>query len=75
MPNELLSPFIRPLVLTEEEKQQLEEFLLTLTGNNVAEIVSDEFAAQIGELSTENPNWTHQNSLGFEEKNSNMVDQ
>ena len=65
VPNELLSPFIRPLALTEEEKQQLEEFMLTLTGSNVADIVSDAFAAQIGELSTEDPNWVHQNTLGF----------
>ena len=36
VPNELLSPLIRPLNLTEREKQDLEAFLHSLTGGNVA---------------------------------------
>ena len=65
IPNELLSKFIRPLGLSETEKQDLESFLLTLTGSNVPDIVADSFAAEIGELSKDDPNWAHEKTLGF----------
>ena len=65
VPNELLSSLIRPLGLTEEEKQDLEAFLHSLTGGNVADIVADAFAAPIGDLSSEDPNWAHENTLGY----------
>ena len=45
VPNELLSPLIRPLALTEKEKQDLEAFLHSLTGSNVPDLVADAFAA------------------------------
>ncbi len=64
-PNELLSPFIRPLGLSEQEKIDLEEFLRSLTGSNIADLVADAFAAEIGELSIDDPNWTHENKLEF----------
>ncbi len=63
--NELLSPFIRPLNLTQAEKADLLAFLESLTGHNVPAIVADAFAAQIGELGLEDPNWAHDNTLGF----------
>ena len=65
VPNELLSPLIRPLHLTEPEKQDLEAFLHSLTGGNVPDIVADAFAAPIGNLSREDPNWAHENTLGY----------
>ena len=65
IPNDLLSPLIRPLNLTEPEKQDLEAFLHSLTGGNVPDIVADAFAAPIGDLSTEDPNWAHENTLGY----------
>ena len=65
VPNELLSPLIRPLGLTEPEKLDLEAFLQSLTGGNVEDIVADAFAAPIGDLSTEDPNWAHDNTLGY----------
>ena len=65
VPNELLSPLIRPLGLTEREKRDLEVFLHSLTGGNVADIVADAFAAPIGDLSSEDPNWAHENTLGY----------
>lgn len=65
VPNELLSPLIRPLSLTEREKRDLEAFLHSLTGSNVPEIVADAFAAPIGDLSSEDPNWAHENTLGY----------
>ena len=65
VPNELLSPLIRPLGLTEQEKQDLEALLHALTGSNVPDIVADAFAAPIGDLSAEDPNWAHENTLGY----------
>ena len=65
VPNELLSPLIRPLELTEKEKQDLEAFLHSLTGSNVPNLVADAFAAPIGDLSSEDPNWAHENTLGY----------
>ena len=49
VPNPLLDARIRPLDLSEEEKQALVAFLESLTGDNVAAIVSDAFAAPIGD--------------------------
>ncbi len=66
IPNELLSPLIFPLSLSEQEKQDLEAFLRSLTGANIPEIVADAFAAPIGDLSAEDPNWAHDNTLGIE---------
>ena len=63
--NELLSPLIRPLGLTEREKLDLDAFLRSLTGGNVPDIVADAFAAPIGDLSTRDPNWAHENTLGY----------
>ena len=65
IPNELLSPLIRPLKLTEPEKRDLESFLHSLTGGNVPDIVADAFAAPIGDLSRDDPNWAHENTLGY----------
>ena len=65
VPNELLSPLIRPLGLTEPEKQDLEAFLRALTARNVPDIVADAFAAPIGDLSSEDPNWANENTLGY----------
>ena len=63
--NPLLSPLIRPLNLTEQEKQDLEEFLLSLTSSNYSMLVSDAFSAPIGDLKIDDPNWFHENTLGF----------
>ena len=57
--NELLSPLIRPLDLTEQEIEQLIAFMQTLTGSNVKTLVADAFAAPIGDISKEDPNWAH----------------
>jgi cytochrome c peroxidase len=49
IPNENLSPLIKPLGLTEKEVADLVSFLTSLTGSNVSTLVSDAFAAPIGE--------------------------
>jgi len=46
--NETLDPLIQPLNLTEIERSDLVEFLQALTGSNVPELVSDAYAAPIG---------------------------
>lgn len=63
IPNELLSPLIRPLNLSEEEIAQLVAFLLALTGGNVDILVADAFAAPIGEITHTDPNWAHETDL------------
>jgi cytochrome c peroxidase len=47
--NETQSPLIKPLNLNKNEINEIVEFLKTLTGDNVAEIISDAFAAPIGD--------------------------
>jgi len=47
--NENLDPLIKPLNLTAGEMDDLEAFLNALTGDNVRELVSDAFAAPVGE--------------------------
>ena len=48
--NENLDPLIKPLHLTEPEIEQLVVFLQALTGDNVSELVSDAYAAPVGDM-------------------------
>ena len=48
--NLLLDKRIRPLGLTDENKQDVVNFLKTLTGSNVGQLVSDAFAAPVGDV-------------------------
>lgn len=48
--NELLSPLIKPLHLSDEEKEALVVFLKNLTGDNVDKIVADSFTVPIGDV-------------------------
>ena len=57
--NEGLSPLIKPLNLTSQEKQDLVKFLESLTGSNVDALVADAFAAPIGDIKKGDPNWVH----------------
>lgn len=63
VPNELLSPLITPLNLSEKEIEQVLAFMNTLTGDNVETLVADAFAAPIGDLRQEDPNWAHDTDL------------
>ncbi|MFA7096198.1 MAG: cytochrome c peroxidase [Gammaproteobacteria bacterium] len=47
--HEQLDPLIRPLHLTREEMADLVAFLKSLTGDNVATLVADAFAAPVGD--------------------------
>ena len=50
VPNELLDPAIRPLGLSEQDKADLVEFLNVLTSHQVDVLISDAFAAPIGDV-------------------------
>ena len=58
--NPLKDSLISPLNLTEQEQDDLVSFLKSLTGSNVDILVSDAFAAPIGDLTQKDPNWAHQ---------------
>jgi cytochrome c peroxidase len=49
-PNQVLDPLIRPLGLSAEEKRDLVSLLDALTGSDVDDLVSDAFAAPIGDV-------------------------
>ena len=59
VPNEVLSPLIKPLGLTNEEMDDVVAFMMSLTGSNVGTLVADAFAAPIGDLTKDDPNWAH----------------
>ncbi|MEJ2455212.1 MAG: cytochrome c peroxidase [Candidatus Thiodiazotropha sp.] len=59
VPNELLDPLIRPLHLSETEKEDLVAFLMSLTGSNVDTLVADAFAAPVGDVGKGDPSWVH----------------
>ncbi len=61
--NELLSPLIKPLDLSDQEIDDVIEFLKSLTGSNIGTLVADAFAAPIGNISKDDPNWAHDNQI------------
>ena len=50
IPNEVLDPRVRPLGLSAAERDDLVSFLEALTGSDVNQLVSDAFAAPIGDV-------------------------
>lgn len=50
--NENLSPLLKPLGLSEQESADLVAFLNALTGGNVGKLISDAFAAPVGDSGT-----------------------
>lgn len=57
--NPLKDPLISPLDLSDQDQSDLVAFLKALTGSNVDTLVSDAFAAPIGDLTHKDPNWAH----------------
>jgi len=53
VPNPLLDPLIRPLGLSPPEAEDLTAFLGSLTGSNVNALISDAFAAPVGDTRRE----------------------
>tara|TARA_R110002049_G_scaffold13509_2_gene58554 strand:+ start:188910 stop:190262 length:1353 start_codon:yes stop_codon:yes gene_type:complete len=66
VPNELLSPLITPLNLTDKEMDQLVAFMRSLTGDNIEILVADGFAAPIGDIRSHDPNWAHDTEFKVE---------
>ena len=62
--NELLDPRIRPLGLSDAEIDDLVAFMQSLTGSNVDVIVADAFAAPVGDVTRDDPNWAHEHVAG-----------
>ena len=58
--NSLQDLRIKPLGLDTNEKNDLVSFLKSLTGSNVDVLVSDAFAAPVGDLTKNDPNWVHE---------------
>ena len=56
-----LADWNKCLNLSESEVDNIVEFLKTLTGSNVNELILDAKAAPIGEISLDDPNWFHEN--------------
>ncbi|MBD9354695.1 cytochrome c peroxidase [Methylomonas albis] len=50
--NENLSPLLKPLGLSDRESADLVAFLTALTGGNVSTLISDAFAAPVGDSGT-----------------------
>ena len=48
--NELLDPLIKPLELNTQERADLAAFLRSLTGDSVDALISDAFAAPVGNV-------------------------
>lgn len=65
VPNPLLDPRLRPLGLSDQEVDDLVAFLRSLTGSNVDTLVSDAFAAPVGDITGADPNWAHDNRLEY----------
>lgn len=59
VPNEVLDPLIKPLHLSQLEKQDLIAFMKSLTGSNTDVLVSDAFAAPVGDITKADPSWVH----------------
>ncbi len=49
-PNELRSPLLRPLNLSDGDKRDLVAFLESLTGSNTQVLIADAFAAPVGDV-------------------------
>ncbi len=64
-PNEGLDPLILPLGLGTAEQGELVAFLESLTGDNVDILVSDAFAAPVGDLKAEDPHWSHEQGSAY----------
>ena len=63
--NELLSPMIKKLNLTKDEKNNLKYFLESLVGDNINILVADALSTPVGDLTIDDPNWANENDMGY----------
>ena len=53
------------LNLTDNEVNDVVEFLKALTGENMDVLIMDAFAVPVGDVSLDDPNWFHENKLKY----------
>ena len=63
--NELLSPLIKKLNLTEKEKENLKLFLESLEGENINILIADALSEPVGDLTENDPNWANKTDMGY----------
>ena len=63
--NELLSPMIKKLNLTNDEKSNLRTFLESLIGENINILIADALSAPVGDLTKNDPNWANEKDMGY----------
>ena len=63
--NETISPLMFELNLTDDEVNDVVEFLKALTGENMDVLIMDAFAVPVGDVSLDDPNWFHKNKLKY----------
>ena len=63
--NELLSPMIKKLNLTNDEKSNLKTFLESLIGENINILIADALSAPVGDLTKNDPNWANEKDMGY----------
>ena len=63
--NELLSPMIKKLNLSLNEKNNLKLFLESLVGENINILIADAISTPVGDLTKEDPNWANNTDMGY----------
>ena len=63
--NELLSPMIKKLNLTSDEKYNLKAFLESLDGENINILIADALSMPVGDLTSSDPNWANKKDMGY----------
>ena len=63
--NELLSPLIKRLNLSKEEKENLKLFLESLVGENIDILIADALSEPVGDLTEHDPNWANKKDMGY----------
>ena len=63
--NELLSPMLKKLELSKDEKNNLKYFLESLVGENIEILIADALAVPVGDLTKKDPNWANEKDMGY----------
>ena len=63
--NELLSPILKKLELSKDEKKNLKYFLESLVGENIEILIADALAVPVGDLTKKDPNWANEKDMGY----------
>ena len=61
----IISPKIKKLNLTLDEKENLKFFLESLVGENINILIADALSVPVGDLTKEDPNWANDKDMGY----------